>query len=250
DFIDLNMICLLVWRAAYAFQPRANAAAVRFRANGSDLDPVVRQAGIAPQKLGKIVDRIDHHINVAVVVKIAESATPGSGWHVDSASGALGNIFETPVAHVAIENLALRVSRLGFQLLDLRINVPVTQQDVGPAVVIHIEETAAPAQVLGVQAESRGKSCVFEIRIPTVTVKRRSIAGEIGFDDVEVSVEVVVGGRNAHPGLWFSVRAQNTSGFDAYIFELSVLLVLIESAGGGIVGHIDVRPAIVVVISG
>ena len=55
------------------------------------------------------------------------------------------------VPQILVEQLALRVSGFGFQLLDFRIDVAVTDQDVGPAVVIHVEKSAAPAQELRVR---------------------------------------------------------------------------------------------------
>src|SRR5206468_2029253 len=55
-------------------QARANAAAIRFHANRADFDPIVTSARIATQKLRIIVYRVDDHIDVAVVVKISESA--------------------------------------------------------------------------------------------------------------------------------------------------------------------------------
>ena len=122
----------------------------------------------------------------------------------------------------------------------------VADQNIGPAVVVHIEESAAPAQELGVRSESRGEGGVFETRTALIVVQRRSIAGEIGFDDVEIAVHVIVCGRNAHAGLGLAIRTQRASCFDRDILELSVLLVVIKRAGGGIVGNINVGPPVVV----
>ena len=67
------------------------------------------------------------------------------------------------IVQVLIEKLALRVARFGLELLDLRIDMAIADQDVWPAVVVHVEKTAPPSQKLCVRPESCGKSGVFEV---------------------------------------------------------------------------------------
>src|SRR6266478_1749083 len=62
------------------------------------------------------------------------------------------------------------------------INVAVDEQEIGPAVIVHIGEHHAPAKILGVQAESRGKSLVVKRAIAVVAVKSRGIVGKICFE--------------------------------------------------------------------
>ena len=47
---------------------------------------------------------------------------------------------------------------------------------------------------LGVQAEAGLKGLVLEAPIALIAVERRRVAGEVGFQNVEVAVEVVIGG--------------------------------------------------------
>jgi len=81
-------------------------------------------------------------------------------------------------------------------------------------------------------------------------IERRRVASEICFDDVEVAVHVVIGGGDAHASLRFAVGAESATGFERDVSEFSVVLVLIERAGGGVVGDVNVGPAIVVEIGG
>ena len=60
--------------------------------------------------------------------------------------------------------------------------------------------------------------------------------------------QIVVGGGNAHAGLRLAVGAEHATGFEADLGEFSVLQVLVQSDCGGIVGDIDVGPAVVVEI--
>ena len=50
------------------------------------------------------------------------------------------------------------------------------------------------------------------------------------------------------PGLRLAVRTQRTASLDRDVLKLSVLLVLIERAGGGVIGNVDVGPAVIVKI--
>src|SRR2546429_8460333 len=103
-------------------QARANAAVIRFHANRADFDPIVTSARIATQKLRIIVYRVDDHIDVAVVVKISESAATGSDRLGDARPPLHRDILATAGSQVSIEQHALRGSSLGFGLLDFWIN--------------------------------------------------------------------------------------------------------------------------------
>ena len=160
------------------------------------------------------------------------------------------NIFEAAIAQVAIEQLALRIPRLGLKLLDFRIHVAVADENIRPAVVIHVEKPATPAQILSVRAQARGKGRIFKTAVAEVVVERGRVAGEVRFYDVQVPVHIVVGRRYSHAGLRLAIGAERATGFHGDVHELAVLLVLVEGAGRGIVGYIDVGPAVIVEVGG
>src|SRR5439155_8595542 len=148
------------------------------------------------------------------------------------------------------EQLALRITCFGLQLLDLGIDVAVADKNVGPAVVVHVEETAAPAEILRVLAETALIGGVLEIRADQIVVERRGVSREIGFDQIEIAVEIVIRGGDAHAGLWLAVGAESAAGLDGDVGEGAVLFVLIKRASGGIVGHVNVGPAVIIEIGG
>jgi len=128
--------------------------------------------------------------------------------------------------------------------------VAVADENVGPAVVVHIKKTAAPAEILRVLAQTALESRVLEIRPAKVVIQGGRVAGEIGFDEIEIAVKIVIGSGNAHAGLGLTVGAERTTSFDGDVRECAVLFVLIERARGGVVSDVNVRPAIVVEIGG
>ena len=124
----------------------------------------------------------------------------------------------------------------------------IANENVRPAIVVKIEKTTAPAEILRVFAEARGKGSVFKRRAAQIVVQRRRVAGEICFYDVQIPVEIVIAGGNAHSSLWFAVGAEGAAGFHGNVGEFSVFQILIKGAGGGIVGYVNIWPAIVVKI--
>src|SRR5258708_6413061 len=155
------------------------------------------------------------------------------------------NVSEVAVAEIFVKQLALRVAGFGLELLDFGIHVAVADENVGPAVVVHVEKAATPAKVLSVPAEAGLKSGIFKIRAAEVAVQRRSVAGKIRFDEIEIAVEIVIGGGDAHASLGLAIGTEGAASFDGDVREGAVFLVLIESAGGGIVSDMTFGPAVV-----
>ena len=55
--------------------------------------------------------------------------------------------------------------------VDLRVDVAVDEQQIGPAIVVHIEEHNAPAEILSVQTEAGGKGLVVEGAVAVVAIE-------------------------------------------------------------------------------
>ena len=79
----------------------------------------------------------------------------------------------------------------------LRVDVAVGDEDVLPAVVVEVEEVDAEADILAVDAETGLDARVDEARA-VVAVQRGHLFGEVGPDDVEPAVAVVVADADAH----------------------------------------------------
>ena len=126
------------------------------------------------------------------------------------------------------------------------IDVAVGDHDVEPAVVVHVEEADAPAEIAGVDADAGEVGAVVEVEAAEVLVEGFGVSGEVGLDDVEEAVAIEVSDGDAHAGLGLAIGRVGDAGFDGHILECAVLLVLVEGGGGGVVGDVDVGPAVVV----
>src|SRR5207253_7423359 len=97
-----------------------------------------------------------------------------------------------PLQKISIEQLTLRIPCFGFQLFDFGIHVSVADENVGPAIIVHVKKAAAPSQVLRVHSQASGKSGIFKIPAPAIVVERGSIPGEVGLNNVQIAVKIIV----------------------------------------------------------
>ena len=68
----------------------------------------------------------------------------------------------------------------------------IAKQDVGPPIVVHIEKSAAPSQILGVRPKACRKRGILKISASEIVVERGRIPREISFDDVEIAIQIVI----------------------------------------------------------
>ena len=104
----------------------------------------------------------------------------------------------------------------------------VTQQDIGPAIAIEIEKRRAPAEKPCVAAQARLKRGVLEGVVAEIVIQAGGVTGEVGLNDVEAPIAIIIGRGDAHAGLRFAVRAVSHAGFDADFGECPVVVVRVE----------------------
>ena len=125
--------------------------------------------------------------------------------------------------------------------------MPVGDDEVGPSILVDIEERDAPAEQL-IAAQTRMFGDVFEELAVLVLVERRPVAGEIRLGDIQKPVAVVIRDRDAHAGLQVAVGIVGDARCVAALFKGPVVFVAIEEAGGLVAGDIDIGPAVVIEI--
>src|SRR5216683_2966269 len=235
-------------RARFHGNASADAVAVGFDPNRPKGDPVVPVARVVDQKRRRSVHVADHRGHAAIIPQVADRQTARRTYGRDPGPRRRGNIREGSVAIVVIQNPGLLEIAAEMLAIHFRVDVAVGEEQIGPAVVVEIEKRDAPAEVLRVEPESRGKGFVVEGAVAIVAVERGGIVGEIGFEQIEFAVAVVVGNGRAHAGLLAPVVVESGAGDDGNVGERAVVIVVVKNAGGAVAGDINVRPAVVVVI--
>src|ERR1043166_1528524 len=221
---------------------------IRPGADTFHFDPVVLDRRVAAKQLRQIIDTVHHHVQVSVVVEIAHCTAAGRNSLENARPPGHRYSGGSPIAQVVVQDLALAISVLDRSLGHLRIDVPVGHQNVNPAVIIEIQEHHAPPQEPRVLAETGLKGRIFKKIAAEIAIKAGRIAGEVGLDNVELAIAVVIACRHAHAGLRLAIGAVRRAGFNRNVREGAVSIVPVQRRRGRIIGHVNVGPAIVVEI--
>ena len=94
------------------------------------------------------------------------------------------------------------------------------------------------------KSEPSSECGIFEGPISIISVKRGSIVGEIGFENVQATVAIEIGDTRSHTCLLASILVEcGTCGY-RNISESSVTIVVVQNAGSAVAGDVNVRPAV------
>src|ERR1700722_10727922 len=198
------------------------------------------------EQLRNGVDAVDGNIHVAIVVVVAKGAAARGRVFQDAGTSLLRDFFKTAVAEIAVEVLMLGILKIGLRIRNLGIDVAIRHEQVEPAVVVHIKEANAPAQQSSVDAQTTGISAVFKVRIAEIGVERVSVASKVSLNHVERSIAVVISDRNTHAGLRLRLGRKRGTAFNGYVTKGPILLIQVERCRRGIIGDVDIGPAVVV----
>ncbi len=235
-------------RAGFHRDLRTDAVAIGFAADGVKRYPVIAIVNVVHQQHRWRVHVADHRGHAAVIPQIAGRQPARRTYRRNPGPGIGGNIGERSVAFVVIQNLRLFEIAAKVLAVHFGINVAIDEQQIGPAVVVHIDERHAPAEILRVQSESGGKGLVVKCAVAIVPVERGSIVGKIGFEKIQPAVAVIVADRGAHSGLLAPVIIKRGARNNGDVGERAVVVVVVEDAGSAVARDVYVRPAVVVIV--
>ena len=91
---------------------------------------------------------------------------------------------------------------------------------------------------------------IVEVALAVVAIQHVRVVSEMGLEDVEVAVEIVVADCHSHAGLLDAVLAERDAAFERFLAKRAVVLVAKEPARRRVARHVDVGPAVVVVVGG
>src|SRR5215813_14625925 len=95
----------------------------------------------------------------------------------------------------------------------------VDQQQVLPAVVVEVDEAAAPSDISGIVRQTCRGGHLVELPRAAVTIKRLAFVREIRSKDVRSAVPVIVSGCNSHAGHCPSVLIVGNAAKDRLFVE-------------------------------
>ena len=203
---------------------------------------------IAAQQLRHVVDAVHQQIQIAVVIEIAHRHPAPRHLLQDPRPHLLRHLLKLAVPQIPVHQLPLPVSRFVERLAHFRIDMPVALHDVRPAVIVVVHERNTPAQKARNLAHPGLKRLVLKYSAAEIAIQTRSVAREIRLHQVEVPVAIVVRHRHAHARLRLAVGRVRHSRLDRDLLKRPVVIVLVQRRRGRIVGHVNIRPPVVVEI--
>src|SRR5579864_504111 len=181
------------------------------------------------QHNGQISIVRDHNVYKAVVVEIGKSYSASHVGRFKPCTTGLAHLYELTISFVVEERIDLPIMGSGRGLLHLGVNMSIGNENVQPAIIVVIEETAAETE--HVPRRSRDPRFVahlveksFPIVVPNV------IRGTLEVRNIEIELPVIVEitQRDAHrrhhrsPGRYSHARAETD------LFESTVAFIVIE----------------------
>ena len=134
------------------------------------------------------------------------------------------------IAEILVDQARIFEGLAEVVLIDLRIDVAVDLNDIGPAVVVVVDEAAAPRHIVVVDPDSGVEGEIAEGAVAVVVVEVAGVIGEVSLEDIEPAVAVVVGHADAHAGLLVPIVVVGAAGHYGDIGKRPVMVVLEQHA--------------------
>src|SRR5215469_3491033 len=227
---------------------RTDAVAIGFGSDQLNAETVIG-ASLVVIKVGRACVRGEEEIEEAVVIDIGVSRRAGDFRRGERLAHLVGDFGKFSAPEVAKKVGRFGVADALLYAFDFVFDVTVSDEDVGPAIVVVIKEETGEAEGdEGVASDFGLRRFVDEQAVALVVIERNHLVGEVADQNTRVAAAVVVGGIGAHARTGDSVFAEADAGGDPTLLKGSVLLVDVELVGLGVVGDQNVRPAVGVVV--
>src|SRR5579871_5013353 len=124
--------------------------------------------------------------------------------------------------------------------------MPVHVQNIGPAIIVEVKESTTPTQQSRMGCQPCRLGIVLKQALAMIAIKIWKIVGEVGLENIQQPVAVVVPSGSAHSRLVSTITAGRNTRFQTRLREGPVAIIPEQKTPFPVVGHIDIRPAIVI----
>src|SRR5262249_45318143 len=129
----------------------------------------------------RVILVVDDQVKISIVVQISERHTAARALNLQPSSGNLCHVLESPVAQASVKQIALAIRCRQSLSTRLGIHMSIRNKDVRPAIVVEIEKSSAPAQILQLEPQF----CVIGLKrkgaVAVVAIERRDIILKVRF---------------------------------------------------------------------
>src|SRR5438034_1859476 len=180
---------------------------------------VAKQAGV-------VIDVIDNHVDLPSMKEVSKGGSAAAVSLQKSRSGMGGNIFETTFSQITAQNHSAPLAELGIPGAHAgRIDGSRHDQEVGMTIVVIIEKSRTPFNRGCLPGQTALRGCISEETATVIMIERWCFIREIGFDDVEQSVSVIISCIDTHATLGTTIGVKSHSSQEARLPEGSVAII-------------------------
>ena len=177
----------------------SDGTTVRPRPLELEQDPAALRRFLRIQQGRRCILTVDQDFQLPVVIYVCSGQASSGPRCQNAGTGGCRDIPEALAFDVAVEDSGLAVAEVGFrQVVHLGKNVAIDEQDVPPAIVIHVQKYATPAHEARVHAQAERDGRIVKVAVSAIGVEGGSLVGEVGPEDVRRTVPVEVAGGHAH----------------------------------------------------
>src|SRR5438067_414407 len=192
----------------------------------------------------------DQNIYVPIVVETSQSTPPAAMRRRYSRARPLDQFFKSAVAKVANDRARCLVGVLRELSFYFRIDVAGHHEQVWVTIVVEVGNSGSPAYIARFDADARRSRHIIEISLPVVAIKNISVVREVGLEEIQVPVQIIVADTDAHSRLLHAVVAKGHSSHYSFLSKSSVMIVHEQQTGCRVRGNVDVGPSVFVKIGG
>src|ERR1700723_1819849 len=208
---------------------RADRGFIALRSDQAKHRSVIGGFGAIDQQYRRAVHIHRQNIHPAVIIYVADRrAAPGSAEQF-AETGNLADILEGAVAFVAEQHQRLAIRRDARNEIGLRIDMTVGDEEIHPAVVVHIQKRGAPGDIRHTGRTQTGRErnvgeSLFSL-IPIESVRR---GVEVSDVDAEAAAVVEIRGADTHGALRFAADVDGGARNQADVFKRAVAIIAIQ----------------------
>src|SRR5690348_9814772 len=194
---------LLSQCASLDFDLRPQAVAIGLRSHRLDAKPVAGLRGFIPQKNRRAVEHGHDDVLAAIVSEVCDRRPSPDITTGQSGPRTRRNLGELAVPFVVEQERMFRVSYAEGMLINLRIYMPVSNENIFPSVIVEINELHPKRQERRADGAKPGWSGeVGKAAAVIVVVQIVLVVGKISLSDIGPAIVIVIFRVDSHACLF------------------------------------------------
>jgi hypothetical protein len=193
------------------------------------------------------VDGAYDDIDLAVVEEIAKGRAATRNHIREAGPGHGRNVFEFAIFEIVEQQRPLRIAGAPVMIARVWIDMAVDLEDIQPSIVVVVDKSGAPAQEREACLGKAGAiTYIGKAGVAVVVVEHLVVVRKVGVEDIELAVVVVISHGQPHRSYFASVLVDGKARIVTGVLKSPVALVDIEIVRRRVVGHQQIRLAVVV----